>query len=82
MSEVPLYGGPRGVRVVVARCPHQKWRPPSKVESAAGRWLGGRHADIDRVSDELSTEAEGRFPHEPEGTPASVFYTTDRTCLV
>ena len=44
--------------------------------SAAGRWLGGRHADTDRVLDELFTDTERRFPHEPEGTPVCVFYNT------
>ena len=43
---------------------------------------GGGHADRDRVSDELFTEAQGRFPHEPEGTPVCVFCNTYRTCLV
>jgi len=42
--------------------------PRKQRPAAAG------HADGDRVSDELFTEAEVGFPHEPEGTPVCVFY--------
>ena len=35
--------------------------------------------DKDHVSNELFSEAEGRFPYEPERTPVCVFYMT---CLV
>jgi len=45
-------------------------------------WPVGRHVDRDRVSDEMFTEAERRFPREPEEPSVCVFYNIYRTCLM